>query len=382
MKGMHLEITQYTQAHVEEVVAFNRRLRAGGLASRFPTRPTPHWLPPVPGRRLFQQQFVALDDAGIVRGGYILKHQDFQLGDEVVDISDYRLPISEGALNRAFAPVAAQLQLDALSRNPLLYGLGLGGWNTPVTRSGKASGWTMFEVPFCFRVHHPARFLRGIRHLRQRWHRRVLLDAAAFTGAGWIGLKATHALRTKHRPSERLRVDHVEEFDTWADELWSRCRKQYPMIAVRDAETLRILYPKDDPRFIRLRVLRDGKVVGWCVLLATQFRDHKYFGALKVGSFVDGFASTDDAKHVVAAATAELARQDVDLIVTNQSHRDWCAAFDALGYLRGPSNFLFAASRRLAKRLAASDVTADAIYVNRGDGDGPIHLDGDGPVRL
>ncbi|HUT90258.1 MAG TPA: hypothetical protein VMY37_12220 [Thermoguttaceae bacterium] len=371
---MRVEITEYGQAHVEEVAEFNRRLRAGGVPSAFPTRPTSEWLPPVPGRRLFQEQFVALDEEGIVRGGYILKHQDFKLGEEVVDVGDFRLPISEGTVNRNYALVTAQLIAHAFAKNPLLYGLGIGGWNVPAARMAKASGWLLLEIPFFFRVNHPARFLHGIPYLRKRWYRRVLLDLAAFTGAGWVGLKAIQTLRKKYRPTERLSADQVDEFDAWADELWSQCREQYPMIAVRDSKTLRILYPKDDPRFIRLRVREEGKVVGWCVLLATQFRDHKQFGALKVGSFIDGLASVGDATKVVAAATAELDRRAVDLIVSNHSHRDWCAAFDASGYLRGPSNFLFAASRKLAQRLEASEIARDAIYLNRGDGDGPIHL--------
>ena len=50
------------------------------------------------------------------------------------------------------------------------------------------------------------------------------------------------------------------------------------------------------------------------------------------------------------------------------------AAFDAAGYLRGPSNFIFAGSRELAKSLQTSGVSNDGIYLNRGDGDGPIHL--------
>jgi hypothetical protein len=372
---VHIRITEYAEEHVERVSEFNRRLKAGGVPSAFSTRPTSAWLPPLPGRRLAQEQFLALDEREIVRGGYVLKRQDFQLGDEVTCLGICRLPISEGAVDRVFTPVGAQLQWHASKRTPLLYGLGMGSWSSAAVRSQKASGWSHFEVPFLFRVNHPVRFLRGIRCMRKRWHRRVLLDLLAFSGAGWLGIRGLQALRTTSRPpSGPLEVDQVDAFGSWADELWTRCRRQYPMIAVRDSETLCILYPREDTRFIRLRLQEGGRVIGWCVLLATKFTDHRQFGALKVGSFVDAFASTDDAGKIVRAGTTELEKRDVDLIVTNQSHRDWCAALDALGYLRAPSNFLFASCKELTKRMAAAGVANDTVYVNRGDGDGPINL--------
>jgi len=40
------------------------------------------------------------------------------------------------------------------------------------------------------------------------------------------------------------------------------------------------------------------------------------------------------------------------------------------GFLEGPSNFIFAA----AKKLAALSSAFDEFHINRGDGDGPIHL--------
>ena len=50
------------------------------------------------------------------------------------------------------------------------------------------------------------------------------------------------------------------------------------------------------------------------------------------------------------------------------------AALERAGFLRGPSNFIFAASKNLAKLLEPFDSAKDEIHINRGDGDGPIHL--------
>ena len=77
---------------------------------------------------------------------------------------------------------------------------------------------------------------------------------------------------------------------------------------------------------------------------------------------------------VVCAATRYLRAQNVDLIVSNQSHAAWGVGFRRAGFFRGPSNFIFAVSRDLADLLDRKGVRNDALHVNRGDGDGPINL--------
>ena len=145
------------------------------------------------------------------------------------------------------------------------------------------------------------------------------------------------------------------------------------MIAVRDCQTLNILYPPG-ARFLRYRVTRAGRTVGWAVLLDTQMSDNKYFGNLRVGSIVDCLASPEDASAVIRAATRALEERSVDLIVTNQSHAAWCAGTRDAGFLRGPSNFPFLASRELAKLVQPLPSNMPHCHLTRGDGDGPIHL--------
>ena len=169
----------------EDVARFNARLRAGGIREQFPASPIPAWLPKIPGRRLYQEYFLAADNGSNVRGAYILKHQDFQIGGQVVPIADFHLPISEGAVDRAYVQVGVQLLLDARQRQPLLYALGMGGYDEPLPRLLKACRWEMFSVPFFLRVVRPAAFLRNIAHLRQTPLRRGLLDFLACTGLGY-----------------------------------------------------------------------------------------------------------------------------------------------------------------------------------------------------
>jgi hypothetical protein len=63
----------------------------------------------------------------------------------------------------------------------------------------------------------------------------------------------------------------------------------------------------------------------------------------------------------------------VDLIVSNQMSAAWVQGLEHNGFRRGPSNFLFGASKPLLRLLQSDSQLADS-HLNRGDGDGPINL--------
>ena len=69
-----------------------------------------------------------------VRGGYVLQHQDFQLNGEVASVGLFRHPLSEGTADRRYTLVAPLLLRDALKRQPLLHGIGIGGYNVAAAR--------------------------------------------------------------------------------------------------------------------------------------------------------------------------------------------------------------------------------------------------------
>jgi hypothetical protein len=367
---MPIRIVPYTADHVAAVREFNRRLLpdatplAPPLAPaprptvddlQFPETPDPGWLPGM-------QLFVACE-GDAMHGGYILRRQEFSVLGETVPVAHYRLPLSEGIIDRKYAMLGLRLVRDALAREPRLYALGMGGAQHPLPQMLKRLGWRMCAVPFHFKVVHPFRFLREIRALRTTPARRFILDAAAYTGAGWLGLRLMgHAGRVRN-----VKCETAATFSAWADAIWDRSRADYGMLAERNSGILDALYPPEDQRFLRIRAAG-----GWAVLLDTAMEGHKQFGNIRVGTIVDCLAPPGDAATVVRAATRTLEKRGVDLIVSNQLHADWCQALAGAGFRRGPSNFLFAASPALAALL--DEAEDGELHINRGDGDGPIHL--------
>lgn len=375
---MAITIVPYAAKHEDGVRRFVSRVRAAGIdplrySQRFPESCIPAWQAVREGD-LHEEYFLALDTDSVVRGGYILKHQSFMLRGEPRRLAHYALPISEGIVDRRFAPVALKLLEDALARQPLLMSLGIGGTEIPLARFLRAAGWSFVTVPFFFRVVHPRAFLRNIEVLRTSAFRRMALDALAATGLGWLGIKALQAMKRGYVPPAAVSWAPVAEPDDWADDIWRECRGRYGLAAVRDRRILGALYPSAERRFVRLTVSRHGRRIGWAVLLATAMSSHKQFGGMRVGTLVDCLALPDDARDVAACARDCLEASGVDLMVSNQASDVWGQALRDCGFLRGPSNFLLAAAPKLAGQLDPFAPSAGTFHLNRGDGDGPINL--------
>ena len=353
---MAIEIVPYLPSYGAAIDRFHRRLAAGGVDMQFPDAGGADWMPGT-------QQWLAVE-SGEVRGGYLLRRQTFSCGGETHQAAHYRLPLSEGLVNRTYASLALRLVRDALTREASLYALGMGGWDKPLPQMLKLLNWRMAAVPFYFKTPHPYRFLRQIRALRSSTARRLACDAAAFSGVGWLALWLAGAARRSAGPALG---EAPVSFSGWADAVWERCRSAYAMAAVRDGATLDQLYPPSDARFLRIRTAG-----GWAVLLDTAMHGHKQFGDLRVGTIVDCLAPPEDAGAVVLAAARTLEERGVDLIVSNQLHRAWSHALAAAGFRQAPTNFLLAVSPALAARIAGRE--DQEIHINRGDGDGPIHL--------
>ena len=376
---MAIVIQLYRKEHESAVQDFNRRLQAssGEPNLLFSQTCVPRWLPPSGNNPVCNEFYVAVDDAA-VRGAYALKQEAMYVrGKGVQRIACYHHPLSEGIVDRAFTSVGMLLARDALVRQPLLYALGMGGTDRPIARMLKALGFTLTPIPFYFRVVHPAKFLRQMHALREKRWRAILMDIAAATGTGWLSIKSVQAAAGLRSRASNAIVEEITEFSGWADELWNQAKENVSAATVRDASTLRLLYPAQYTSNIAstrpLRVSRNGSAIGW-VIIGIRRKDSKY-GEMRVGSIVDCWAMPENAHAVVRAAMQALEKDGVDLIVSNQSHQGWCSALEKAGFLKGPTNFIFAASKKLTELLQPFEEKRPSFHITRADGDGlPVNF--------
>ena len=372
---MGIEIRPYTINEINAVKDFNRRLRKFGITYQFPETNIPEWLPKLDNRKIYQEYFLAVENNIKVRGAYILKHQEFVFYGEKLAIGYYHLPISEGIINKDYFFIGSQMLRNALKRQPFLFASGMSSPEELLPQLLKVMAWNIFSIPFFFKINNPQPFLKNITVLRKTFPKKLLTFIISITGVGWVTIKMLHDLIRKEKfQSDLLVYEVVADFSCWADELWEACKSKYAVIAVRDSSILNILYACNSDRFIRVKVLQQNKVIGWAVVLNTIMSNHKQFGNMRVGSIVDCLALPSNASKVVVAATDYLENAGVDLIVSNQSHNLWCSAFQNAGYIKGPSNFIFAASKKLSGLIDPFESNKTNIHLTRGDVDGPIHL--------
>lgn len=373
----HLRLEPLGAPLVPAVEAFHSRLEAqGGPPYRFGTRIDPPADAALPSP-MRMETWLAVDGEQ-VRGGILMQHLWMDSATGRTPAVNIQLPLSEGTVDRRYSHVGMWLIRSVQRREPRVFAVGMGSMEQPLPQMLAALHWTVVPVPFFFHVHRPHRFLREMPMLRRSAARRLLVAAAAHTGAGFIGVRLGTGVRTLLRRGmrrvRRLDVKPLVDWGPWATDIWERVHAANSLAVVRDEASLRILYPPVGDRTRCYRVDDGGRAVGWFVLLTTRMQDSAYFGNLHVGTILDAQAIGGFERHVLAAARRTLYSLHVDLSVTNQLHARWQRACEENGYWRGPSNFLFAASPALVKAAGSESDVLARVHLTRGDGDGRIHL--------
>lgn len=282
-------------------------------------------------------------------------------------------PISESLVDRKYALFSVVLLKHSLSLQPLHMALGLGSYEHVMARIFMALGWKHSKVPFFFYPVRPYQVLREIKAFDSKY-RRITASLLAYSGIGWLsGFIFCHIKRYRNSASS-CTTENMDRFGEWTDETWEKCRSSYGALTRRDAKALNAFYTPGDRRYHRLRVQRDGEYIGWILVTMRDMEDDKYFGNLRVGTLVDGLCQPEDVQDVMSAGLRYLIGEKVDVCIANWSHIAWTTASRKLGLLQGPSNFIYFVSRAGTPPLLTEDCPLEQIHLNRGDGDGPIHL--------
>lgn len=371
---MAITIVPFEKHHIHLVKEFNKRLSVKPNILKFPESHIPEWLPEKDGINIYQKFYLAVEE-NFVRGAYIIKYQNFFIKGESKKVGCLQLPISEGIIDRKYSFIGLQLIRDALKREPLLFALGIGGYYMPYAQLLLKLKWNHFLTPFYFKVINPSIFFKNLTYLRTKKINSILLDIAAYILIPGLIINLYQKLKCKNLLNlNYIKFERVDEFREWADEIWDNVKNNFSIIAERNSQVLNYLYPKEKEKFIKLKIINGEKIIGWVVLLATHVKNHKHFGNMYLGSIVDNLSLEGFENDVVFAATKFLTHTGVDLIVTNQSNINWVNALNKTGYINGPSNYIFFASKELETLLNPLEITKNNTFFNRGDGDGPVRL--------
>jgi hypothetical protein len=372
MTGLSFRLASSQDA--AQIEAFNRRISAAthhrlSLEKPFTTI-AQHEGSPVVQERVF------CFDGDELRGGASARRMAFFVNGRHEEVAAWMAPVSEGIVNPAYAMVAQRIEREMRRRYPLIYATGSpDGAGEMMSRAG----WFTWPIPFHFAVLRATPFLRNIAYLRRRRGLKILLDLAAVSGLGMIGLALLNLLqraRGRYPRTDGLIVERVEGWGEWVDAVWERVHGKYTLIGDRSSKALASLYPTENEHFIRLRfsTADTRRPLGWAVVTASRVKNHKHFGNMVLGAIVDLLADPEDAGAVAGGAVAALRDANADVVVVNHSDRRWNEAFERAGMLPATTNHYLFLAPELKKRFSPIEQCSERFFLTRGDGHGPMHL--------
>ncbi len=369
-----LRVVPQTATEMAAVARFNERMRSGGAPTDFllPDQPNPQTDRGDSSVPITWTKYVVLDQDDEARGGFLLMTQPGWLDGRELPIANYQAPLSEGIIDPRFATVGLHMLRFMQRKWPLTFVVGMGSAERPLPRLLTAARWNVRPVPWLFRIVHAARVARELPLLRARPALRMAGGIAAATGAARVAAAALEARKWPARFAARgFTLDRVSDWHPAVDDLWNLTRDGVSFGVVRDRGTLACLYPPADGRYLIYMLRSGGDIAAWAVCLNTRMRQHAHFGDLQVATVLDQGGLPSALPALASRVSDALADEGADVVMTNQSHAIAVAAFKRAGFAAGPSNYLFAASKDLARAIEAR---RDAVHVTRGDGDGRIHL--------
>jgi hypothetical protein len=364
---MQVRIAPLTEDLLPAARAFNARVRSAA----------PFFLPDkvvaTISDAISWTHYLALEEAD-VRGGFLLMEQPAWIHGEVRQAINSQSMLSEGIRDRKYGMISVHMLKYIEQRFPYSFMVGMGSAQNPLPRLLKGAGWKLRPVPFLFRVLNVRNFLREMRLFRRSRPWNLTARVASLTGTGWMAIRLLQARPAARIGSLRgLSIERVTSWDSWADEIWTEYRTQCSFAVVRDRSTLDLLYPLATERWMVSLVRQGLTPIGWAAWLNTPMRNDQHFGSLRVATILDCVAVAEQADVVAFAITRHLEESGADLLITNQAHFLWTAAFRRAGFLPAGSNYLLATSKQLTAAILAGG-GEQRTHLTRGDGDGRIHL--------
>lgn len=378
---MKITFSPYQNNDIPAVKRFNQRFRDANSDFIFSESNVSSEFPKDGQTKLHCEYFLAKDETGEVRGAYYVKNEEYYINGKNVEIVYWQYPLSEGVIDKKYTHVGASILHDLEQRRKLVFVLGLGGFQHPIARMLKIRGWYMYVVPFYFLIINARAFFSEFEYLnalKKSLGPKVILGVVKFFGLLHFFIFLTRIYSTIYRfinfkRYNGIKVEIVEEFSLFADELWEKNKNCYSIVAKRDSAFLNKVYPKTVLKFHRLKIMQKEICIGWTVLLCTKMENDKYFGNLKVGTLVDAFSKPEYSEVLINKSVEYLRKLNADLIVTNHANINWGTRFIKNGFIKGPSNFIFACSKGI-EEFYKNDVDFENGFLMRGDGEGPSHL--------
>jgi hypothetical protein len=344
---------------IERVRAFNGRLVASG-------KPVPFLLAEsVGGETTNPKQPWVLLAGDTVRGGVLLTQHRALVGGTEQRVVNIQAPITEGVTDPRFASLSVGLFREIQRQFGEAYAVGMGEIDRPLPRVLKALRWQVELAPFRFVPLQVGKVIRSIGAIRSRIP--SALQPLAVAGGTLVSPLYRQLLKYRTNSALEVIVSEDDSVNAVADG-WSSMAGSIGFSLVRDARESAALFSASQGETV-LRSRGDRGSVA--VIRTRRLEAPSAFSGLTVVTVLELLASDEERLATLSRQLlAYLARQPVDLVVTNISAVNHIVALDRSGWVRGPSNYVVA----LSPGLIAAGANVSTSYVTRTDGDGRLNL--------
>lgn len=359
-----LKIERLEERHVAGVRALNARIAKKGGRWRFYDTVIPRWLAPVPGASTWREIYVLVDqENNLVRGGCVLKPEQFYLNGSMIELGWLQGPVAESAVDKSLKGLGGILVRFSLERFPLQISWGANSIAAP--SAGNA--------PMLLRVVNAKHFVRALPTLKSRTRIARSLGTSPIASVAAFAIKSLQlALELMGRGPALYTSEETSGFGTWADDIWVAARSKYRLIALRDQATLNRIMPRSGyPEAIPLKVIVDGQVVGWAALRDRQLTDDPLFGSVRAGSIIDALALPGHEATVAHAAVNRLIQRGVDMVGACFLHPDWIRAFRDAGCIVVPDRRNIGFTAALTEQGGGVSALLRGTHLALIDSDGP-----------
>src|SRR4051812_35240415 len=127
-RGTTIRIVRYTPAEAAAVRAFNERMLAGHAPTDFVLGDRPNACDDrLRNAAITWTKYLAVDQGGDVRGGFMLMEQRGSLNGRSVPVANYQAPVSEGILDKHYGMVGMHMIRYVQREWPHAFVVGMGG---------------------------------------------------------------------------------------------------------------------------------------------------------------------------------------------------------------------------------------------------------------
>lgn len=364
---MPIVVRPYRTSDDEAIERLNHRLAESGIPHTQFRGVEGSEREPLPRETLF---VVADDDE--VRGGAFVREFPFRVGEATVTVGSVKFPLSESLIDRRFAGVPAALLMQLARQQPRLMAVGMGGAEGPFSQVLQRLGWAPGYVETLLCPLRPDRVLRALPHVQRDPRLRRLARILQATGVSQLSSLAASPVLSRKNKAAREGVA-VREVPAFPQDLPSAApigSAGYRAGMLRTPEVLNWMFPAEASRLHRFVVETGGVPCGWFAYQVVDFRQPgapSQFGPLLIAFVLESYAPPDQSNAVASWLLEHGIQAGVDLIIANHSQPVWHRAFRRAGFLRGPRRFGCFRSPGLERTLRDHALTADDIWVTRGD---------------